>query len=88
MLKRLMWGAALAAALGMAALAWTFAPGDLVVPEPGQLTPPPTMTADGVSVRAVLAGKILTRAGMTYRGGNLLEERATGMSALLVEPER
>jgi glyoxylase-like metal-dependent hydrolase (beta-lactamase superfamily II) len=85
MIKRLLLGLGAAAALGFLALAYTFMPCDLSVPEPGALAQPVKMETQGVTVRAILAGKILTRAGMTYRGGSLTEERATGMSALLIE---
>jgi glyoxylase-like metal-dependent hydrolase (beta-lactamase superfamily II) len=85
MIRRLFLGLGAALALGLAALAYTFMPSDLSVPEPGALNLPPPMETEGVSVRAILTGKILTRAGMTYRGGSLVEERATGMSALLIK---
>lgn len=85
MIKRLILGLGAAAALGFAALAYTFMPSDLSVPEAGPLTQPAPMVTAGVTVHAILAGKILTRAGMTYRGGSMAEERATGMSALLIK---
>lgn len=85
MIKRLILGLGAAAVLGLAVLAYTFMPNDLTVPEPGALSPPPPIETQGVTVHAILAGKIMTRAGMTYRGGSMAEERATGMSAMLVK---
>lgn len=85
MIKRVLLGLGALAALGLGTLAYTFVPSDLSVPEVGPLSQPAKMETAGVSVHAVLTGKILTRAGMTYRGGSLIEERATGMGALLVK---
>jgi glyoxylase-like metal-dependent hydrolase (beta-lactamase superfamily II) len=84
MIGRLFLGLAALIALGLAVLAYTFMPADLAVPPADALTLPPKSQTEGVSIQAVLAGKILTRAGMTYRGGSLAEERVTGMSALLI----
>jgi N-acyl homoserine lactone hydrolase len=85
MIKRLFLGLGALAALGFALLAYTFMPSDLAVPDAPPLSQPAKMETAGVTVHAVLAGKIMTRAGMTYRGGSLMEERATGMSALLIK---
>ena len=70
------------AALG--ALAWTFTAQDLAVPQATPLTPPPPMTTQGVELKAILAGKMLSSAGFAYRGGNLGEERVFNMGGILI----
>src|SRR3569832_2157657 len=70
---------------GVGALAWTFAPATLPDPAAAPLTPPPALTVAGVELKAILAGKMMSRAGMAYRGGSLTEERVFNMGGILVQ---
>ena len=67
------------------ALAWTFSADDLPVPDAPAITQPAPMTTQGVTIRAILAGKMIASAGFAYRGGNLLEERIFNMGGILVD---
>ena len=71
--------------IAIAALGWTFTADNLTVPPASALTMPPAMTTQGVEIKAILAGKMLSRAGMAYRGGSLTEERVFGMGGILVQ---
>jgi N-acyl homoserine lactone hydrolase len=71
--------------VAIAALYWTFTADNLSVPPPSPLTPPPALTVAGVELKAILAGKMMSRAGMAYRGGSLTEERVFNMGGILVQ---
>jgi glyoxylase-like metal-dependent hydrolase (beta-lactamase superfamily II) len=71
--------------IAIAAVGWTFTANNLPVPPAPALTMPPAMTTQGVEIKAILAGKMLSRAGMAYRGGSLTEERVFGMGGILVQ---
>lgn len=84
-MRRLLSLLALLLLAGFVALGWTFVPRDLEVPPAPAITAPPAMTAPGVTVKAVLAGKMYSSAGFAYRGGDLLEERVFNMGGVLVQ---
>jgi N-acyl homoserine lactone hydrolase len=73
----------LVAAVG--ALAWTFkaetlpVPGDLAIAIP-TTSPPPEL-----KLSVLYTGRILSKAGFAYRGGDLGEERISAMAPVLVE---
>ena len=71
--------------LGFAALAWTFVPYDLTAPTAPPMAALPAMTTPNVEIKAILAGKMYSRAGLAFRGGSLLEERVFTMGGILVE---
>lgn len=85
MMKRILLAFAVLLLVGIGALAWTFTPATLPVPAAAALSIPPAMTTQGVEIKAILAGKMLSRAGMAYRGGSLSEERVFGMGGILVQ---
>jgi N-acyl homoserine lactone hydrolase len=69
-------------------LAWTFVPRPLAVAN-GLLLPIPTARGPaGMSLHALLAGKMYNQAAMAYRGGSFLEQRVFGMGAILVQHPR
>jgi glyoxylase-like metal-dependent hydrolase (beta-lactamase superfamily II) len=84
-MARLLQLFALVLGVGIAALYWTFTADNLPVPAPPPLTPPAAMTTQGVELKAILAGKMLSRAAMAYRGGSLTEERVFNMGGILVQ---
>lgn len=71
--------------VGFGTLAWTFTASDLPVPELAPVAVPPPMTTQGVTAKAILAGKMLSRAGLAFRGGSLSEERVFNMGGILVQ---
>ncbi len=75
--------AALAAALG--ALAWSFAPVSLAVGEAPRVELPPAQPPPEMRIAVLHAGKMHSKAGFAYRGGNLGEPRVFGMAAILVQ---
>jgi glyoxylase-like metal-dependent hydrolase (beta-lactamase superfamily II) len=83
-MKRILIAVAVLLAVSLGAFAWTFTAADLNVPEPSALTPPASMTTQGVELKAILAGKMLSSAGLAFRGGSLSEERVFGMGGILV----
>ncbi|MBI1209876.1 MAG: MBL fold metallo-hydrolase [Alphaproteobacteria bacterium] len=87
-MKRILQLLVVVLVIGLGALAWTFTPATLPVPPATAVTLPPAMTTQGVEIRAILAGKMMSRAGMAYRGGSMLEERVFGMGGILVQHPR
>jgi N-acyl homoserine lactone hydrolase len=83
-MKRVLIGALVLIAVALGLLAWTFTAADLTVPEAPAAAPLPAMTTPGVELKAILAGKMFSRAGLAFRGGSLGEERVFGMGAILV----
>ena len=71
--------------VALGALGWTFTAQDLDVPQAAPIEMPAPMTSANVDIKAVLAGKMYSSAGLAYRGGNLLEQRIFNMGAILVE---
>ncbi len=70
---------------GIGALAWTFTASDLPVPELVPVAAPAPMTTQGVTLKAILGGKMLSRAGLAFRGGSLSEERVFNMGGILIQ---
>lgn len=71
--------------IGLLALGWTFTAADLPVPDAAPIAAPPAMTTQGVTIKAILAGKMISRAGLAYRGGSLGEERVFNMGGILLQ---
>lgn len=69
---------------GAAALAWSFRPATLPVGEPPQFNLPPAHPPAGMTLSALPAGKMFSRAGLAYRGGSLGEPRVFAMAGILV----
>jgi glyoxylase-like metal-dependent hydrolase (beta-lactamase superfamily II) len=84
-MKRIFLALLAALVIAIAALAWTFTASDLAVPNATPVAVPPAVTAQGVTVKAILAGKMYASAGFAYRGGSLTEERVFNMGAILVQ---
>ena len=74
--------AALAVAIG--ALAYSFAPVALEVSAVPPVEIPSARPPAGMRIAVLHAGKMLSKAGFAYRGGNLAEPRDFGMAAILV----
>jgi glyoxylase-like metal-dependent hydrolase (beta-lactamase superfamily II) len=68
-----------------AALAVTFLPQTLAVPSTAPIAAPARSVPAGVRVKAVLAGKMYSRAALAFRGGSFADERVFGMGSMLVE---
>ena len=83
-MRRILIAALLLIAVAFGTLAWTFTAADLDVPEAPAIAPLPAMTTQGVELKAILAGKMFSSAGLAFRGGSLGEERIFGMGAILV----
>jgi N-acyl homoserine lactone hydrolase len=84
-MKRILLLFVLLIVLGVGALTWTFLPQDLDVPAASPMAAPAPMTTANVEIKAILAGKMYSRAGLAYRGGSLFEERVFNMGAVLVK---
>lgn len=69
----------------VAALAVTFLPQTLAVTPAPSITAPARSAPAGVRVKAVLAGKMYSRAALAFRGGSFADERVFGMGSILVE---
>lgn len=84
--KNVLWGL-LIALFGtmLTILAWTFTPAPLRVPEPPVLAIPHPLPPPGMTLSALRAGKMLSRAMLAYRGGSPLDERVFGMGGILVQ---
>jgi len=68
-----------------AALAITFLPQTLAVPSAVPIAAPARSVPAGVRLKAVLAGKMHSRAALAFRGGSFADERVFGMGSILVE---
>jgi glyoxylase-like metal-dependent hydrolase (beta-lactamase superfamily II) len=75
--------AALAAALGT--LAYSFAPVALETGAAPQFEIPAAKPPAGMRISVLHAGKMFSKAGFAYRGGDLTESRVFGMAAILVQ---
>jgi glyoxylase-like metal-dependent hydrolase (beta-lactamase superfamily II) len=84
-MKRILLALLATLVIALAALAWTFTANDLAVPESEPVKAPPAMTTEGVTLKAILAGKMYSSAGFAYRGGSLTEERVFNMGGILVQ---
>ncbi|MBP6013820.1 MAG: MBL fold metallo-hydrolase [Alphaproteobacteria bacterium] len=84
-MKRLLLAVVVLLVAGLGALAWTFSASDLPVPERAPVAAPAPMTTQGVALKAILAGKMLSRAGLAYRGGSMSEERVFNMGGILIQ---
>ncbi len=71
--------------IGAGALTWTFLPQDLPTQPSLTIISEAPMTTQGVTLKAIEAGKMLSSAGFAYRGGSLLEERVFNMGGILIE---
>ena len=70
---------------GLGALAWSFTPATLPEIPPLQFDMPKPQPPAGMRIAVLHAGKMLSKAGFAYRGGNLMEPRDFGMAGILVE---
>jgi glyoxylase-like metal-dependent hydrolase (beta-lactamase superfamily II) len=84
-MKRILLALLAVVVIAFGALAWTFTASDLSVPEAQPVAAPPAMTTQGVTLKAILAGKMYSSAGFAYRGGSLTEERIFNMGGILVQ---
>ncbi|MET0287766.1 MAG: MBL fold metallo-hydrolase [Polyangiales bacterium] len=74
--------------LGLLALAWSFAPVELDVPELALEGLPPANPPPGMSVSALPTADLGSKAALAFRGGSFGDERLFSQSALLVRHPR
>jgi glyoxylase-like metal-dependent hydrolase (beta-lactamase superfamily II) len=67
------------------ALAVTFLPQRLDVPRNGAMSAPEADVPEGISLKAILGGKLFSQAVFAYRGGGVTDGRVFGMGSILVE---
>jgi glyoxylase-like metal-dependent hydrolase (beta-lactamase superfamily II) len=84
-MKKLVIILALALAAVLGALAWSFAPVTLETGTVPQFEIPDARPPAGMRIAVLHAGKMFSKAGFAYRGGDLNEPRVFGMAAILVE---
>lgn len=70
---------------GAGALAWSFAPAKLDLGTAPQFELPAAQPPAGMRIAVLHAGKMLSKAGFAWRGGNLAEDRVFGMAGILVQ---
>lgn len=70
---------------GLLALGYSFYPVALPVGEPTPVTMPAASPPAGMRIAVLHTGKMFSKAGFAYRGGNLLEPREFGMAGILVQ---
>jgi len=71
--------------VAVGALAVTFLPERLAVPRNGVMSAPDPNVPDGISLKAILGGKLFSQAVFAYRGGGVTDGRVFGMGSILVE---
>lgn len=84
-MRRLLLVALVAILAAFGALAWTFTASDLPVPDAKPIAAPPAMATQGVTMKAIMAGQMLSSAGFAFRGGSLSEQRIFNMGGILVQ---
>jgi N-acyl homoserine lactone hydrolase len=75
----------LALVAGVLALGYSFYPVALPVGEAPDISLPSANPPAGMRIAVLHTGKMLSKAGFAYRGGNLLEPREFGMAGILVQ---
>lgn len=83
-MKKILTVSLLALAAGLGAFAYTFAAKPLPAGDGASITAPNTQPPAGLSMSAILTGKMFSKAAFTYRGGAFGEERVLSMGAILV----
>jgi glyoxylase-like metal-dependent hydrolase (beta-lactamase superfamily II) len=84
-MKTVLLTLALLLAVGLGALAMTFTPETLPLGETGAFSVPEAHPPEDMTLSALLAGRMLSKAGFAYRGGALSEPRVFGMGGVLVK---
>ena len=74
--------------LGFTALALTFTPHTLPVPDNFTIAIPDARPPPGMTLSAIHAGKMFSPAAMAYRGGSFGDERVFSMGGVLVQHPR
>ncbi len=88
MIRRLLLGGLLAAALAFAALLHSFSASPLPAPPPYTAELPPASPPAEMSIAALPTGVTYRSAAFGYRGGSFFDEREFSMAALLIRHPR
>lgn len=84
-MKKLLLLALAVVACGLAALGWTFSAQRLPVGPAPAIAIPPAHPPAGMTLSALMAGKMFSPAAFAYRGGGFADERVFGMGSILVQ---
>ena len=84
-MKKILGLLAVMGVVGVGALGWSFMPATLEVGEQPKVNVPHAHPPADMRVVAIEAGKMLSKAGFAYRGGDLTDPRVFGMGGILVQ---